>query len=76
VPTVTHDSLGFVKGRIFGLYQGKWEMIDGVGIFYSQFLTLIKIVSSIPDRDQLYFMQISAKTVTAVGILSYIFLLI
>jgi len=35
VPTVTNDSLGFVKGRIFGLYQGKWEMIDGVGQFYS-----------------------------------------
>jgi hypothetical protein len=33
VPTVTNESLGFVKGRIFGLYQGKWEMIDDVGQF-------------------------------------------
>ena len=48
-------------------------MIDDVGQFYSQFLSLIKIVSSIPERDQLYFMQISVKTVTAVGILSYIY---
>lgn len=70
---VANDSLGLVNERIFWLPQGKCGTFDRMEKNTYQLLSLIKIVSSIRARGDVYFIQISVNKVTADGNLPHIF---